>query len=792
MKDNYESTGIEGIKEDIKVQVIRGEANKAQSISEGIEKTFDGDMNTIYHSPYNDNKVTEESPAILTYYFDEGADMDYLVYYPRTDGGANGRFKEVEIRVRSNANTYGTDEWTTVIKKNLGGSSSAARIDFPVAQIGVSAVQIVVNSGVGDFASCAEMEFYKKNPDPFDYSVLFTDASCSELKPGVTEEDIQNCNYSFFKNIAYYMYRQKYPREFRIAEFKAYPHPDIQKAINKTSAYSLLDNPTGIYVAQGQELVVLVADAHNEDMGICIQNLDKPGGDGFGGDTYPLTTGVNKIKVKNKGLVYVIYHTTSLEELAGKQPVKIHFASGKVNGYFDSNKHEASRWSELLNNTVCGYFDVLGTYAHLTFPVNRLRNSTGNRGKELIDLYDEIVEKEQIFMGLKKYGGMFMNRMYLNVMYHNFMYASDYHTAYHDDTMDELCNPDRLKTTGCWGPAHEIGHCNQTRPGLKWHGLTEVTNNIMSQYIQTTVWGNTSRLQSEGWYTKAWDEIIAKRRAHAQETRHQPPPLPLQRRPCRTAQPAAPRRLYPERQARLPERSRGRSFLVALHRPHPRARRPRLLRREPLRQVHGRVPRQARHQLERPHEHGPREPRHQRALLDVGIRPQHLPGGQRRQLAPRRGVQEDVRRRMERLLVGREPCRLRHQRRAHAHLGRQRVESLLQGETRQGRLLRPEQSRGMGRHLPGARRGNLEHAHDPQEQVHQLCQARLQGQMARQPGRPQPGDERRRENQPQRPHHRLCPPLRHLQARTPSLHRPRPSCTHRQQREVPRSVHLLR
>lgn len=518
MKDNYESTGIEGIKEDIKVQVIRGEANKAQSISEGIEKTFDGDMNTIYHSPYNDNKVTEESPAILTYYFDEGADMDYLVYYPRTDGGANGRFKEVEIRVRSNANTYGTDEWTTVIKKNLGGSSSAARIDFPVAQIGVSAVQIVVNSGVGDFASCAEMEFYKKNPDPFDYSVLFTDASCSELKPGVTEEDIQNCNYSFFKNIAYYMYRQKYPREFRIAEFKAYPHPDIQKAINKTSAYSLLDNPTGIYVTQGQELVVLVADAHNEDMGICIQNLDKPGGDGFGGDTYPLTTGVNKIKVKNKGLVYVIYHTTSLEELAGKQPVKIHFASGKVNGYFDSNKHEASRWSELLNNTVCGYFDVLGTYAHLTFPVNRLRNSTGNRGKELIDLYDEIVEKEQIFMGLKKYGGMFMNRMYLNVMYHNFMYASDYHTAYHDDTMDELCNPDRLKTTGCWGPAHEIGHCNQTRPGLKWHGLTEVTNNIMSQYIQTTVWGNTSRLQSEGWYTKAWDEIIAKRRAHAQET----------------------------------------------------------------------------------------------------------------------------------------------------------------------------------------------------------------------------------------------------------------------------------
>lgn len=517
MGDNYESTGLEGIKDDIQVEVLRAEANKQQSANEGILKTIDGDMSTIYHSPYNNNKVTPETPVILTYYFSEGSDMDYMVYYPRLDG-RNGWFREVEIRVRSNANRNRADEWTTVIQKDFGGSSSATRVDFPVSQIGVSAVQVIVKSGVEDLASCAEMVFYKKNPDQFDHSILFTDASCSELKPGVTEEEILRCDYSFFKNLAYYMFYDKYSKEFRIDEFKAYPHPDIQARAYKTSQYGLLDNTTGIYVTQGQELVVLVKDTYNETISIRVQNLDKPGGDGFGGDTYPLTTGVNKFKIKNKGLVYVMYHTNTLEELADKRPVKIHFASGRVNGYFDSSKHDASRWRTLLNGAVCGYFDVLGKYAHLTFPVKRLLSATGDRGKELIDLYDELVEKEQIFMGLKKYEGMFLNRMYLNVMYHNYMYASSYHTAYHDDTMEELCNPDRLKTTGCWGPAHEIGHCNQTRPGLRWHGTAEVSNNIMSLYIQTTVWGNESRLQSEGQYTKAWDGLIAKRRSHAEET----------------------------------------------------------------------------------------------------------------------------------------------------------------------------------------------------------------------------------------------------------------------------------
>ena len=78
-----------------------------------IDKSFDGDMSTIYHSNWN-NAGDHYFPITLTYNFAAGSDMDYLIYYPRTSG-PNGNFKEVEIRVKSNANTRGTDEWNTVM-----------------------------------------------------------------------------------------------------------------------------------------------------------------------------------------------------------------------------------------------------------------------------------------------------------------------------------------------------------------------------------------------------------------------------------------------------------------------------------------------------------------------------------------------------------------------------------------------------------------------------------------------------------------------------------------------------
>lgn len=395
---NYESGNLDEIKDDIQVKPESGEASSYQGGS-NIEMSFDGDMSTLYHSNWN-NQGDNYFPITLTYYFPEGSDMDYLIYYPRTSG-SNGNFKEVEIRVRSNANAKSTDEWNTVLTKNFGGSGMATRVDFPKSQIGVTAVQFIVKSGTGDgqgFAACAEMNFYKKNPDAFDPATLFSDVTCSELKPGITDEEIENCSYSFYKNIAYYLKAGKYPKEFRIQEYKAYPHPDDQAATHKTNPYSLLDNPTGISVKDEEELIVLVGNTNKQTISMLVQNLDVPGGDGFGGNSYPLVEGANKIKTSGKGLIYIMYHTPDYETA---KPIKIHFATGSVNGYFDVTKHQASDWNRLLDNATDKYFDVVGKYAHLTFPTSRFRAHTPD-GKALIDAYDMIVESEMQLMGLYK------------------------------------------------------------------------------------------------------------------------------------------------------------------------------------------------------------------------------------------------------------------------------------------------------------------------------------------------------------------------------------------------------
>lgn len=216
-----------------------------------------------------------------------------------------------------------------------------------------------------------------------------------------------------------------------------------------------------------------------------------------------------------------MYHDPEFSTLP---QIKLHFATGKVNGYYDSqNPDLQNRASELLAKAVDPYFDVLGKYAHLTFPVKRFKSHTKDL-KQLIDYYDQILYNEQMLMGLMKYNRVFENRMYFNVMYHSYMYSTSYHTGYHDDTLAELCDDNRFKSV-VWGPAHEVGHSNQTRPGLKWLGTTEVTNNIMSEYIQTTVFEQDSRLQVEDTgnkvasnrYSKAWNNIVVDKLAHSKE-----------------------------------------------------------------------------------------------------------------------------------------------------------------------------------------------------------------------------------------------------------------------------------
>lgn len=469
---------------DVQVEVSSGDASSYQA-GAGLSNSFDGDMGTIYHSNWS-NGAQGYFPITLTYNFENVKRIDYLVYNPR-QSGSNGNFREFEVQVSTQANP----EFVKYGDFDFGGSGSAGIISFTGGVDNPRGVRFVVRSGAGDgqgFASCAEMQFFVKASQSFRPSTIFADELCTTLRPEITKANIDTISVKFYKDLAKNLLAKTYNFEFRVQQFRAFINPDVQSWSHKINPYSLLDNPTGISVDNDQELIVLVGPMRGKSIGLKIQDLDE----GYGGSSYALTEGLNVIRTSNKGLIYVMYHTPD-----GKgEPVKMHIASGRVNGYFDVAKHKAEDWTRLIDGASNKYFDVLGKYSHMTYTTAAFRNYTKN-GKALADATDSIVRFQHELMGLYKYNKELKNRIYMHVVYgDSYMYATSYRTAYHEGTLSTLASEAEIKAGGIWGPAHEIGHCNQTRPGFKWHGMTEVSNNLFSQYCQQR-FGISTRLQSE-------------------------------------------------------------------------------------------------------------------------------------------------------------------------------------------------------------------------------------------------------------------------------------------------------
>ena len=489
-----------------KVLIQSGVASSYQSGAE-IDKSFDGDKSTMYHSSWSSTSF----PVTLTYTLNATSDLDYFIYTTRSSG-ANGNFKEVDVLVRKSGSTA----YEKVLTKNFNGSNGSFKVLFDQQLKNVTHVRFSVKSGAGDgngFAACAEMEFYKKEDGAFDPLTIFKDASCTEIKTGLTRDNLLSVSNPYYKQLALDIFDNNYATEFRVQDFKAWPHPDNFSSANRVGTYSLCDNPTGIFARQGDTIFVFVKEAGDIPVSLTLKNYNKPGGDGYWENTYyGLTKGSNMVIADREGLFYVSYHST--EKYATLPPVKMHFAYARVNGYYDAEKHSAADWTRILNATKYEYFDALGKYAHLSFPTAKFKQNALTTGAQLVAAYNDLVFMEREHMGYYKYPNRDpKNRSHFVVMYFNYMYSTSYHTAYEVSTLDGLTSVTGFKKSP-WGPAHEVGHSNQTRPLLNWVGTTEVTNNIHSLLVQTN-WGNTSRLIEENRYQNAFRDILIPQNAHA-------------------------------------------------------------------------------------------------------------------------------------------------------------------------------------------------------------------------------------------------------------------------------------
>ncbi|KXH84319.1 M60 family metallopeptidase [Chryseobacterium kwangjuense] len=455
---------------DVKATIIpSGTTASSYQSGENIEKSYDNDVNTLYHSSWGNTVF----PVVLNYRLDGVTPVDYLKYTPRTSG-SNGRFGSVSISYNTTANSA----FVTLMSFDFQNSSAPVNVYFP-NQITPLNIRITVNSGEGNFASCAEMGFYKTGSSGTGntYMNIFTNNLYSALLPSVTQVDINAMASPFYKGLAQCLFNGTYVNKYRVQEYKVYPPIAATTGHLKVgSGYNSFENPTGIVFEQGSKVAMFV---QNIPAGANISLQVKDFSTVLGGTTsyYQLHNGLNVFQPSNSGLGYISYYNTN----TALPDVKINIVSGKVNGLYNHQISTQSDWQTNLTNTAYNMIDVVGDHSHLVYKKSMLKNYAPFNPAELTAKYDLIVKNEWLVMGLYKYNLVPKNRMFSYSNNGGGWYAGGLGINMDSDWGEEsLADINQLSL---WGIAHEFGHINQIRPDLKWIGTTEVTNNMHSTWV---------------------------------------------------------------------------------------------------------------------------------------------------------------------------------------------------------------------------------------------------------------------------------------------------------------------
>lgn len=475
---------------DLQIAVIKASGtvkNNTSVTPDKLKLSYDNDHTTLYR-----DHIGTEYPATYLYEFKGNEIIDYCLYYPYTlDGGWFGAWGKVEVYIRETGGT--SKDFVKVAEKDLGYANVTTCFSFE-GQKRIDAVKFVVHSGEQDYAGCAEMKFFRRVSPVFDPLKLFKDATCSELKEGIAQSDINACTDAFYKTMAQSMMDGTYPAEFRIQEFPARPNPADHQEKNLINEFSSFENVTGISVKAKEKLTVFVGNIPSgQSLSLKVTDWNDKDGAIYKG-SYPLLSGFNQIEMSDKGLVYLLYQSPEWQQLP---KVKIHFATGTVNGYFDTSKHKKEQWKDIIGKAQFELFDVIGKRSQVTFKTEHFKSSCTDP-IALMEAYDEIMELGEKFTGMQKHGREIPNRMYVHYINGDggAMSAAEGHINWNNPSKTAVM-PEEVRK-GPWGIAHELGHELQLRPGRqRYEGMLEVTNNLVSIYVQRQ-FGNASRLFGDG------------------------------------------------------------------------------------------------------------------------------------------------------------------------------------------------------------------------------------------------------------------------------------------------------
>lgn len=513
---------VEEAPTDFKIKPSSGTDNTHQG-SDDINKSFDDDPSTMYHSAWSGFDVSRTKPAILTYNFKNVEEIDYLVYVPRA-GGGNGAFGQVEILLRHK----GESTFTTFGEFDFRESGDANMVILG-EELGkdITDIRFKVYSGTGNFASCAEMEFYAYSQEGKEEYAIFGDDLYSTLRPGVTQEDIDALDNPFIRALATQIFEGTYDTKWRVADYECYiPVQTLSDEWNAPGKYyDQRAGVTGISITKGKQAIVVsgIPDDVNVGLAITAWWTGKEGFNFDGGNpqsyTYGLHNGLNVIDYTYDydGLAYIRYYD---DDANNRPDIKVHFINGIQNGYLSTaltNKEMQALCQQAPNFCM----DVVGQRTHTVWTSEGLAKyckndkGTGLGYRQYINLIDSLIVWEHRSLGFEKYGRVPRNRTMAYVNFTYYMFQGGFGVSFHHNQEQRVLNCKTLiynDNDAIWGLSHEWGHQHQMHPYFCWGGLGEVSNNVQSYYNITHMGYRTSdKIQS-------WPEA----RKHFYETVDQP------------------------------------------------------------------------------------------------------------------------------------------------------------------------------------------------------------------------------------------------------------------------------
>jgi len=449
----------------IKVKVKDASTTSQQPGAE-IGKSIDGDFNSMYHSRWEANDM----PITIIYNFNGTSPINYFVSNARKNGD-NGKLGKISISY----NTLEDAAYKELMEKDLLNAGGASTVVFPHTITPLN-VKIKVNSGYGNFASIAEIEFfeYANKPQANLYTDIFADELYTKLKSTVTQAQIDGITNVFYKALAQCIFTGKYDKR-RVGSYEVYPKPTDIAFKLKVNSKNAHENATGIFFKKGDKIVLFYKSKNNKTNDLIIKDYAS----GLGGDksNYQLLNGLNVFTAENDGLAYIQYNDDDMN----LSNVELNIVSGHVNGVFNKLTSSTSDWVEMLEDKTYPVLDIIGENVHLVALKTGLIAHVPLDGKKIIAFHDEVVSMQYMLQGLYKYNKVPKNRMLALIIVYggwnaggngiNFGMGNDSFSRALDINGGEF---------DIWGIAHEYGHNNQLIPHMRFPGLIETTNNIFS------------------------------------------------------------------------------------------------------------------------------------------------------------------------------------------------------------------------------------------------------------------------------------------------------------------------